>query len=234
MLVMRERAPGRHGIEFRRRFASLPRMKLSLSWIALSVLALTTSAFAAEPIVGGGEGCEAVFQGKPATLGWSARLAPPDEPGQPLVIDGIVRDARGTPVAGVVVYAYHTDDGGVYPPAREFPRGSAAWRHGRLRAWALTDAEGRYRFETIRPAGYPDTDIPSHVHFHVLEPGRCTYYIDDLVFDDDPRLNARHRRQLLTGRGGDGLGKPVRGADGRWQVRRDIVLGARVPGYPVR
>lgn len=97
-----------------------------------------------------------------------------------------------------------------------------------------TDAEGRCRFETIRPAGYPDTGIPSHVHFHVLGPGRCTCYIDDLVFDDDPRLTARHRRQLLTGRGGDGLGRPVRGSDGRWHVRRDIVLGARVPGYPAR
>lgn len=191
-------------------------------------------ASAREPVVGGGEGMEAVFAGLPAEIGGSTRLAPPGEPGERMVIEGVVRDARGTAVPDIIVYAYHTDHRGVYPPAMEHPRGSTARRHGRLRGWARSDAEGRFRFETIRPAAYPDTAIPAHVHFHVLEPGRCTYYVDDLVFDDDPLLGARERRQLLTGRGGDGLGRPVRDGTGVWQVRRDIVLGARVPGYPRR
>ena len=145
---------------------------------------------AREPVVGlPCEGCEEVFEGLPATLASSARIAPPDEPGQPLRIEGTVRDRSGRPAAGVIVYAYHTDSRGIYPE-----RG-AARPHGRLRGWAKTEAKGRYRFDTIRPAGYSDTDIPQHVHMHVIEVGRCTYYIDDILFEDDPRLTPEQKRQ---------------------------------------
>ncbi len=41
-----------------------------------------------------------------------------------------------------------------------------------------------YRFETIRPASYPNTKFAQHVHMHVVEPGRCTYFIDGTVFTD--------------------------------------------------
>lgn len=96
----------------------------------------------------------------------------------------------------------------------------------------MTDADGRYAFDTIRPAGYPGTDLPQHVHMHVLEVGRCTYYIDDILFEDDPRLTKAKRRQLTQGRGGNGVATPKRDANGTWLVRRDIVLGAEIPGYP--
>ncbi len=151
-----------------------------------------------------------------------------------MIITGVVKDLRGEPVPDIIVYAYQTNEKGIYPPLADFPRNSAAGRHGRLRGWTKTDAQGRYQFFTIRPGAYPGTDIPQHVHFHVLEPGRCTYYIDDLLFDDDPHLTPKQRRQLLTGRGGNGLALPSRDAAGVWQVTRDIVLGARVNGYPPR
>ena len=179
---------------------------------------------AQEPVIGGPcEGCEWVFEGKPRTLASTARIAPEGEPGQPLVIRGTVRDLSGRPVPGTVVYAYHTDAAGIYP--------KAATRHGRLRGWAAADAKGDYVFRTIRPGAYPGGQIPQHVHIHVIEPDRGTYYIDDLVFDDDPLLTAEQRRGMVKGRGGDGLGRPVQGTDGVWSVRRDIVLGKKVPGY---
>jgi protocatechuate 3,4-dioxygenase beta subunit len=185
-----------------------------------------------EPVVGlPCENCEAVFDGMPASIEAHTRIAPADERGQPMRIVGSVVTASGQPAPGVIVYAYHTDDHGVYPPgSRE--RGAEAGRHGRLRAWARTDAAGRYRFDTIRPAGYPGTEIPAHVHMHVIEPGRCTYYIDDIHFDDDPRLPASERQRLDRGRGGSGIVTPRRDADGTWIVTRDIVLGKGVPGYP--
>jgi protocatechuate 3,4-dioxygenase beta subunit len=162
-----------------------------------------------EPVVGlPCEGCEAVFDGLPDTI----------------------RDGQGNAVPGVIVYAYHTDVRGVYPPEERLC-GRPAYRHGRLRGWAQTDAQGRYRFDTIRPAGYPDTDLPQHIHLHVIEPGRCTYYIDDLVFTDDPRLTPAQRRQAGTGRGGTGIVTPRRLETGGWHAVRDIVLGAAVPGY---
>lgn len=202
-------------------------------WGIIALVAWSGAA-AREPILGDCEGCEAVFEGLPAEPASRSRLAPPQEPGAPMIIDGVVRDARGRVVPGVIVYAYHTNQAGVYPRARDVALHSAAARHGRLRGWARTDERGRYQFTTIRPGGYPGTDIPEHVHLHVIEPGRCTYYIDDVLFDDDPRLTARHRRQLLTGRGGNGLAKPVRDPEGRWRVTRDIILGAGVPDYPPR
>jgi protocatechuate 3,4-dioxygenase beta subunit len=178
------------------------------------------------------EGCEAVFDGMPDSLAWSARIAARNEPGDPMRIQGVARDESGRPVAGIVVYAYHTDAHGIYPRDDRFS-GYAA-RHGRLRAWALTDAQGRYRFDTIRPGGYPGTDIPQHVHMHVIEPGRCTYYIDDIHFEDDPRLTESTRTRLQSGRGGSGLVRPVGDAEGTWLVTRHIALGGNVPGYPKR
>lgn len=146
-------------------------------------------------------------------------------------IEGVVRDGDGRVTAGVIVYAYHTDARGVYPPGED-DRGEAAKRHGRLRGWAMTGADGRYAFDTIRPAGYPGSDLPQHVHMHVLEVGRCTYYIDDILFEDDPRLTDSKRQRMTPGRGGSGVITPVRDASGTWVVRRDIVLGEGIPGYP--
>lgn len=185
-----------------------------------------------EPIVGlPCEGCEGVFEGLPDSLQSSARIAPEGTPGQAMRIVGIVRDKQGEPVAGVIVYAYHTDAEGLYPPNDEF-KNQAAYRHGVLRGWAKTDEKGRYRFDTIRPAGYPDTVIPAHVHMHVVEVGRCTYYIDDLLFEDDPRLTEQMRKELTLGRGGSGITSPVRDKGGNWTVTRDITLGEKIPGYP--
>lgn len=197
----------------------------------LVLLALTVStALASEPVLGGPcEGCEAIFEGLPAQPVSSARIAPPDVRGAPLLIEGRVTTPAGQPAAGIIIYAYHTDHTGVYPPATGLS--SMARRHGRMRGWAVSDAQGLYRFTTIRPGAYPGDNIAAHVHMHVLEPGRGTYYIDDLLFDDDLLLTSDQRRQL-RGRGGSGIARPVREQDGFWRVRRDIQLGLNIPGYP--
>lgn len=186
---------------------------------------------AREPIVGlPCEGCEAVFEGLPATLESDARIGRQDEPGRPMRIVGTVFDPAGHPAPGVVVYAYQTDARGLYPPDDRY-RGLAASRHGLLRGWAVTNEEGRYGFATIRPAGYPDSDLPEHVHMHVLEVGRCTYYIDDILFEDDPRLTEEKKAELIRDRGGSGLVTPERDDAGVWHVRRDIHLGENIAGY---
>ncbi|HEY9422766.1 MAG TPA: hypothetical protein VIW92_15230 [Thermoanaerobaculia bacterium] len=179
---------------------------------------------AREPVVGGPcEGCEYVFQGLPGKLESRSRMAPLKEPGEPMIIEGTVRSEDGKPAAGVIVYAYHTDARGIYPPA--------ATRHGRLRAWARTGKDGRYRFDTIRPGAYPDGNNPQHVHMHIIEPGKGTYYIDDIHFTDDPLLTAERRQRMQRGRGGDGLSRPTKDSEGVWHAQRDIVLGRNVPGY---
>lgn len=185
-----------------------------------------TAAAPSEILVGGPcQGCEAVFEGRPAKLASVARIAPATEPGEPLVVEGVVRRANGAAVPGVIVYAYHTDASGLYPSSP-----GARHRHGRLRGFAVTDREGRYVFRTIRPASYPRSNNPQHVHMHVLEPRRCHYTIDDLVFTDDPTLTAEMQRSHARGRGGIGIATPRRVGQ-TWTVRRDIVLGAGIPDY---
>jgi protocatechuate 3,4-dioxygenase beta subunit len=192
---------------------------------AVLAMGVSLQAFAAgsraarEQILGGPcEGCEWVFDGQPAKLASRARIAPRAEAGAPMVIEGVVTTSRGAPAPGIIVYAYHTNEGGLYPPAHN--------RHGRLRGWVLTDAQGRYRFDSIRPGAYPERNVAEHVHMHVIEPGVGTYYIDNLEFEDDP-LNAR---RAGAERGGKGLMLPLR-RDGVWLARRDIVLGRNIPGY---
>lgn len=188
---------------------------------------------AREPVVGlPCEGCEAVFDGMPKELSSSVRLGAADEPGVPLRLTGVVRDEAGKPRGGIVLYFYQTDASGLYPPggSGRTPDGKL---HGRLRGWARTGSDGTYTVETIRPGGYPGDIEPEHIHIHVLEPGRCTYYIDDVVFEDDPRLTAGMRARQ-TGRGGPGIVMPTKDGEGRWIVTRDITLGKGISGYPAR
>lgn len=206
-------------------------VSLVFAWLVVGWVTAAERPIGHEPIVGGPcEGCEAVFQGLPDEVPTVARIAPRDEPGDPMRIEGRVVLADGTSAPGTIVYAYHTDIQGVYPRDERY-RGRAAFRHGRLRGWARVDESGHYRFDTVRPAGYPDSRIPQHVHMHVIEPGRCTYYISDIVFDDDPRLTPDLRARYDSGRGGSGVVATTRDADGIWRVERDIVLGEGVPGY---
>lgn len=185
----------------------------------------------AVPLVGHPcEGCEAAFEGVPAVIADHLTLVAAAEPGAPMRIEGRVVDRSGQPVPGVVLYVHQTDAGGRYPAMADAP-GRAAARHGRLRGWVRSGADGSWRIDTIRPGGYPGTAIPEHVHVQVIEPGCATYYIDDLMFRDDPRLTADAERSLVRGTGGDGVVMPVR-VDGVWQVRRDIVIGRAVPAYP--
>jgi protocatechuate 3,4-dioxygenase beta subunit len=196
---------------------------LHVSIVACVALACAAHASPKEVLVGGPcDGCEEVFEGRPAKLASSTRIAAAKEPGEPLAIDGIVRDAAKKPVAGVIVYAYHTDAAGIYPKAKS--------RHGAIRAFAITDKNGAYHFDTIRPASYPKSKIPQHVHMHVVEPGRCHYYIDEMLFTDDPFLTAEQRKAQDHGRGGSAIVTPT-GDKKQWKVRRDITLGAGIGDY---
>lgn len=168
------------------------------------------------------EGCESIHEHSFDDLSWSAVVAPPGEPGDKLVLTGRVYKPDGkTPVGGVIVYIHHTNARGIYPNRGD----EKGWgrRHGYLRAWAKSNAEGDYRFETIRPAPYPGGDIPAHIHLIIKEPDRKEYWIDDVVFTDDPLVNDRYRHTLRN-QGGSGIVTPTRDAAGAWHVRRDIIL----------
>lgn len=127
---------------------------------------------------------------RPASLASSARIAPPTEPGIPLVVRGRAVAEDGTaPVANAVIFAYHTDKDGHYdrPGA-----GAHAWR---LKGWVRTDAHGRFEFSTIRPGAYPNRNTPEHIHLNIFLADGRRYWADGLEFDDDPLLPAQLRTE---------------------------------------
>jgi protocatechuate 3,4-dioxygenase beta subunit len=185
-----------------------------------------------DPIIGRCGDCTGPYEGMPDKLTARSRIAPLSEPGEPLTVTGQVFGADGKPRAGVIIYAYHTDEHGIYREPNP-PRSTASNHHGTLRGWAATDAQGRYTFDTIRPANYPNTTEPAHIHMHVIERGCATYFIDELVFSDDSKLTPAMRERVSQGRGGKAIATPGReGAGKPWQVVRDIYLGKDIPDYP--
>ena len=175
------------------------------------------------------EGCEGVFVGLPSQLSSTARIAPVIEPGEPLRLSGIVENFAGIPQSGVIIYAYQTDASGHYPTDDRLS-GDVA-RHGRLRAWAKTDENGRYTFQTIRPGAYPGRSTPRHIHLHVIEPGRCTYYLGDVMFSNDPLLTDTMRQRERNAIGGSGIVSLEGSAHSGWRATRDITLGLNLQSY---
>ncbi|HSC27466.1 MAG TPA: hypothetical protein VLD67_09340, partial [Vicinamibacterales bacterium] len=140
---------------------------------------------------------------RPAAIQTTARIAPESEPGTPLVIHGRAYGEDGrTPLAGAVIFAYHTDREGLYDRPEAGPH---SWR---LRGWARTGSDGRFEFRTIRPGAYPSSRVAAHVHFTIFARD-ARYYGGELEFDDDDLIPARERAES-TARGEFGSVRPVR------------------------
>jgi protocatechuate 3,4-dioxygenase beta subunit len=88
--------------------------------------------------------------------------------GTVLHLEGRVLDTSGRTVPGALVEIWQCDAQGIYDhprqPGRE-RRDSAFQGYGRM----LVDAEGRYRFRTLKPVAYPGRT--PHIHFKVATAG---------------------------------------------------------------
>lgn len=157
------------------------------------------------------------------SAGWSQN-------GQKLLITGTIYKLDGkTPAPNVILYYYHTDVNGVYAGKEGLdPR---VVRHGYIRGWVKSDANGKYAIYTIRPAPYPNSNFEAHIHPAIKEPNiDKEYYIDEFVFDDDKLLTGEKRRRLEN-RGGSGILRLVKKGD--LQIaEHNIVLGLSIPNYP--
>ena len=204
--------------------------RASLAVVALPFLPLAATSCASEsgvteakatrvapPPAGACDWCGAADA--PEKVSWQARFAAAGEPGEPLVMSGTVflPDGR-TPAPGVLIYAYHTDVRGLYRSR------DGEHMHGRLRGWMRTDARGRYEFTSIRPASYPNSDNPQHVHVTLSAPDFPEHWVESFLFADDPLLTERHRTGL-SGRGGfDPIVRLTRDGEGLWRGTRDMRL----------
>jgi protocatechuate 3,4-dioxygenase beta subunit len=176
-------------------------------------------------IVGGAcDGCDLIYQGLPQQLSWQTKINPVAEPGEPMEISGTIYQLDGiTPAPNIILYVYHTDAKGFYSPAETQPEASR--RHGHLRGWMKTNANGEYKFVSIKPAPYPKRYDPAHIHPTIKEPDRNEYYIDD-----DPLIPEQYRANAEN-RGGSGIIQLTKNDKGIWTGRRDIILGLGVPNY---
>jgi len=118
-------------------------------------------------------------------------------PGRKIKVIGKVIDNDGKPVVGALVYLYHTDSRGWYAAdAPHVSMNEGDMRHARLFGYVKTDKEGKFELHTIKPAGYPKSDLPAHIHVHVEAVGyRC--FVTEFLFDDDERLVGKIRENSI-------------------------------------
>src|SRR3954451_24560630 len=122
-----------------------------------------------------------------------------DTPGPALFMNAQVLNKQGEPVVGAEVDIWHSSPVGLYEnqdPEQEDMN---------LRGKFTTDAEGRFWFRSVKPAGYPiPTDgvvgrllvaqnrhpyRPAHVHALIFKPGFKTL-ISQVYVDDDENLES--------------------------------------------
>lgn len=181
--------------------------------------------------VGGScEGCEAIHETSVPFDSLKDHCWLPDWNGKgtKLAINGVVYEADGTPAPNVIIYVYHTDQAGVYPTKGD----EKGWgkRHGYIRGWMKTNEKGEYKFFTLRPGAYPGREAPEHIHITIKEPDKNEYWIDEYVFDDDPLLTDKERKNCRD-RGGSGIIK-VKDVGNMLKSERNIYLGKNIPDYP--
>jgi len=162
----------------------------------------------------------------PDKLSWSTRIASAEEVGERLVVTGTVYQKDGhTPAPNVLIYVYHTNSEGLYPK-RGDEHGNGQ-RHGYLRGWMQTDADGRYRFETIRPTPYrTHGGEPAHIHYTIQPPGEEEYWVNAAWFSDDPRVTDKSVASLQRQGGFSNVMKLSRDSSGVWHGERKIVVAA--------
>jgi protocatechuate 3,4-dioxygenase beta subunit len=110
--------------------------------------------------------------------------------GERIVVTGRVLDEDGRPVPNTLVEIWQANAAGRYihvrdqHPAPLDPNFSGAGR-------VVTDAEGRYRFTTVKPGAYPwrnhpNAWRPAHIHFSLFGPSFLTRLITQMYFPGDP------------------------------------------------
>lgn len=185
-----------------------------------------------QAIVGGEcDGCELMFIDMPGQIKSTDYSPGWNEKGQKLLVTGIAYKIDGKmPAPNVIIYYWHTDNNGYYSPTSGMDVG--AKKHGHIRGWVKTDENGKYAIYTIRPAPYPNDNLPAHIHLSIKESGIDDgYYVDDLIFDDDQLVIPHRKKHPLENRGGSGILRVL--LKGDLQIaEHDIVLGLNIPNYP--
>jgi protocatechuate 3,4-dioxygenase beta subunit len=112
--------------------------------------------------------------------------------GERIIVSGRVLDESGSPLAHTLVEVWQANSAGRYKHVNDqhpAPLDPHFMGGGRV----LTDAEGCYRFTTIKPGAYPwknhaNAWRPAHIHFSVFGVSMLQRLITQMYFPGDPLL----------------------------------------------
>ena len=112
--------------------------------------------------------------------------------GERIVVAGRVLGDNGEPIANTLIELWQANACGRY--VHDVDQHDAPLDPNFLGAGrCLTDADGNYRFYTIKPGAYPwgnhhNAWRPPHIHFSVFGPSISTRLITQMYFPGDPLL----------------------------------------------
>ncbi|HXX48753.1 MAG TPA: protocatechuate 3,4-dioxygenase subunit beta [Myxococcota bacterium] len=124
---------------------------------------------------------------------WDLTRQAAGEPlGERISVSGRIVDEDGGPLPGQLIEIWQANAAGRYAhPVDQHaapldPHFSGVGR-------CMSDAEGRYRFVTIKPGAYPwqnhaNAWRPAHIHFSLFGPAFATRLVTQMYFPGDPLL----------------------------------------------
>ena len=112
--------------------------------------------------------------------------------GERIIVAGRVTDEDGRPIPNTIVEVWQANAAGRYAHPRDqhdAPADPNFPGEGRV----FTDADGHYRFVTIKPGAYPwrnhhNAWRPVHIHFSLFGSGFAQRLITQMYFPGDPLL----------------------------------------------
>jgi len=113
--------------------------------------------------------------------------------GERIIVVGRVLDEDERPVPNTLIEIWQANAAGRY--VHEADQHDAPLDPNFLGAGrCVTDAEGRYRFHSIKPGAYPwrnhpNAWRPNHIHFSVFGPSFATRLVTQMYFPGDPLLD---------------------------------------------
>ena len=159
---------------------------------------------------------------------------------QSLSVWGVVRDSKGQPIADAVVDVWQASPVGLYENQ------DAQQPDMNLRGRFRSDAQGRFHFKSVRPAGYPvpvdgpcgdllraqirDPYRPAHLHYMVSKPG-YQVLVTQVFADDDHRLHTDVTFSVVESLVGS-FAKNTDAANPGYTLHYDLVLQAGEMRFP--
>ena len=113
--------------------------------------------------------------------------------GQRIIVHGRVTDEEGKAIPDTLVEVWQANAAGRYHHAGDERESAPLDPHFSGAGRTMTDADGRYRFVTVKPGAYPwknhhNAWRPAHIHFSVFGRSFTQRLVTQMYFPDDPLL----------------------------------------------